>query len=100
MIRRRLSLEHRLCRVEFRGCYLYDSFSALWEIKVLGLQWGMVVRLKQKGLDGIAPPEVGPEGLFNSTREALPGPDAVRIDRLTVRYCFVGGSSWPSSLVE
>ena len=42
----------------------------------------MVARLKLKGIDGRAPPGVEPVAQFDSTRENLPGPDIVRIDRL------------------
>ena len=38
--------------------------------------------LKLKGIDGRAPPGVEPVAQFDSTRENLPGPDIVRIDRL------------------
>ncbi len=42
----------------------------------------MVARLKLKGIDGRAPPGVELAAQFDSTRENLPGPDSVRIDRL------------------
>ncbi len=42
----------------------------------------MVARLKLKGIDGRAPPGVEPAAQFDPTRENLPGPDIVRIDRL------------------
>ena len=41
-----------------------------------------VANLKHKGIDGRAPPGVEPVAQFDSTRENLPGPDIVRIDRL------------------
>ncbi len=41
----------------------------------------MVARLKLKEIDGRAPPGVEP-AKFDTTRENLPGPDIVRIDRL------------------
>jgi len=42
----------------------------------------MVARLKLKGIDGMAPQDVEYAAQFDPTRENLPGPDAVRIDRL------------------
>ncbi len=42
----------------------------------------MVARLKLKDIDGRAPPGVEPAAYFDPTRENLPGPDIVRIDRL------------------
>ena len=32
---------------------------------------------------------------FDSTRENLPGPDTVRIDRLKIFLDSVGGGAWP-----
>ena len=48
----------------------------------LGSGGSMVAKLKLKGIDGRAPPEVEPAAEFDSTRGSLPGPDIVRIDRL------------------
>ena len=42
----------------------------------------MVASLKLKEIDGRAPPGVEPVAEFDSTRENLPGPDRVMIDRL------------------
>ena len=39
-------------------------------------------KCSRKGIDGRAPPGVEPVAQFDSTRENLPGPDIVRIDRL------------------
>ncbi len=50
--------------------------------KSLGSGGSMVARLKLKEIDGRAPPGVEPAAKFDSTRENLPGPDIVRIDRL------------------
>ena len=50
--------------------------------KRLGSGGSMVAKLKLKGIDGRAPPGVEPVAQFDSTRENLPGPDIVRIDRL------------------
>ena len=50
--------------------------------KLLGSGGSMAARLKLKGIDGRAPPGVEPVAQFDSTRENLPGPDIVRIDRL------------------
>ena len=50
--------------------------------KSLGSGGSMVARLKLKGIDGRAPPGVELAAQFDSTRENLPGPDIVRIDRL------------------
>ena len=50
--------------------------------KFLGSGGRMVARLKLKGIDGRAPPGVELAAQFDSTRENLPGPDIVRIDRL------------------
>ena len=41
-----------------------------------------LIRPVLKGIDGRAPPGVEPVAQFDSTRENLPGPDIVRIDRL------------------
>ncbi len=49
--------------------------------KSLGSGGSMVARLKLKETDGRAPPGVEPAA-FDPTRENLPGPDIVRIDRL------------------
>ena len=62
----------------------------------------MLARVKFKGIDGRAPPDVEPAAQFDSTRENLPGPDIVRIDRLKFFLdsmhsgagpCLVGGVS-------
>ena len=50
--------------------------------KLVGSGGSMVAKLKLKGIDGRAPPGVEPVAQFDSTRENLPGPDIVRIDRL------------------
>ena len=50
--------------------------------KSLGSGGSMVARLKLKGIDGRAPPGVELAAQFDSTRENLPGPDIMRIDRL------------------
>ena len=50
--------------------------------KFLDSGGSMVAKLKLKGIDGRAPPGVEPVAQFDSTRENLPGPDIVRIDRL------------------
>ena len=52
------------------------------KLKSLGSGGSMVARLKLKGIDGRAPPGVELAAQFDSTRENLPGPDIVRIDRL------------------
>ncbi len=49
--------------------------------KFLGSGGSMVARLKLKEIDGRAPPGVEPAANL-TTRENLPGPDIVRIDRL------------------
>ena len=58
--------------------------------KSLGSGGSMVARLKLKGIDGRAPPGVEPAAQFDSTRENLPGPDIVRIDRLRALSRFYG----------
>ncbi len=50
----------------------------------------MVARLKLKGIDGRAPPGVELAAQFDPTRENLPGPDIVRIDRLIALSRFYG----------
>ena len=55
----------------------------------------MVARLKLKGIDGRAPPGVELAAQFDSTRENLPGPDVVRIDRLKFFLDSMGGGAWP-----
>ncbi len=52
--------------------------------KSLGSGGSMVARLKLKEIDGRAPPGVEPAAKFDPTREILPGPDIMRIDRLRV----------------
>ena len=42
----------------------------------------ILAKLVYKLIDGRAPPGVEPVAQFDSTRENLPGPDIVRIDRL------------------
>ncbi len=83
MIRYHRSLNHKLCRLRIGGCFLTPS--ALYEkSKSLGSGGSMVARLKLKEIDGRAPPGVEPAAQFDPTRENLPGPDIVRIDRLRV----------------
>ncbi len=83
MIRYHRSLNHKLCRLRIGGCFLTPS--ALYEKpKSLGSGGSMVARLKLKEIDGRAPPGVEPAAKFDPTRENLPGPDIVRIDRLRV----------------
>ncbi len=50
--------------------------------KFLGSGGSMVASLKLKEIDGRAPPGVELAAYFDPTRENLPGPDIVRIDRL------------------
>ena len=50
--------------------------------KILGFGGSTAARLKLKGIDGGAPPGVELAAQFDPTRENLPGPDIVRIDRL------------------
>ncbi len=62
---------------------LVTSPSAPYEkSQVFGFWGSMVARLKLKEIDGRAPPGVEPAAQFDPTRENLPGPDIVRIDRL------------------
>ncbi len=83
MIRYHRSLNHKLCRLRIGGCFLTPS--ALYEkSKSLGSGGSMAARLKLKEIDGRAPPGVEPAAKFDPTRENLPGPDIVRIDRLRV----------------
>ncbi len=49
----------------------------------------MVARLKLKGIDGRAPPGVELAAQFDPTRENLPGPDIVRIDRLIALFLIL-----------
>ncbi len=82
MIRYHRSLNHKLCRQGIGGV----SFRLLQHLmrnhKSLGSGGSMVARLKLKEIDGRAPPGVEPAAKFDPTRENLPGPDIVRIDRL------------------
>ena len=50
--------------------------------KCLGSGGSIVARPKLEGIDGRAPPGVELAAQFDSTRENLPGPDIMRIDRL------------------
>ncbi len=54
----------------------------------------MVARLKLKGIDGRAHQEWSLR-LNLTTRENLPGPDIVRIDRLKIFLDSMGGGAWP-----
>ncbi len=83
MIRYHRSLNHKLCRLGIGGCFLTPS-APYEKSKSLGSGGSMVARLKLKEIDGRAPPGVEPAALFDPTRENLPGPDIVRIDRLRV----------------
>ena len=66
------------------GARNYQSSAPYEKSKSLGSGGSMVARLKLKGIDGRAPPGVELAAQFDSTRENLPGPDIVRIDRLRV----------------
>ena len=62
MIRYRLSLNHKLCQLEIGGCSVFATTSSetYEKSKSLGSGGSMVARLKLKGIDGRAPPEVEP----------------------------------------
>ena len=60
MIRYRLSLNHKLCQLEFGSCYSMTLSAPCEKSKSLGSGGSMVARLKLKGIDGRAPPEVEP----------------------------------------
>ena len=81
MIRYHRSLNHKLCRLGIRGVN-YPPSAPYEKSKSLDSGESMVARLKLKGIDGRAPPGVELAAQFDSTRENLPGPDIVRIDRL------------------
>ncbi len=68
MIRYHRSLNHKLCRQGIGGVSLRLRQHLMRNHKSLGSGGSMVARLKLKE--------------FDSTRENLPGPDIVRIDRL------------------
>ncbi len=82
MIRYHRSLNHKLCRQGIGGVSLRLHQHLLRNHKFLGSGGSMVARLKLKEIDGRAPPGVEPAAKFDTTRENLPGPDIVRIDRL------------------
>ncbi len=82
MIRYHRSLYHKLCRQGIGGVSLRLHQHLLRNHKFLGSGGSMVARLKLKEIDGRAPPGVEPAAKFDPTRENLPGPDIVRIDRL------------------
>ncbi len=82
MIRYHRSLNHKLCRQGIGGVSLRLHQHLLRNHKFLGSGGSMVARLKLKEIDGRAPPGVEPAAKFDPTRENLPGPDIVRIDRL------------------
>ncbi len=82
MIRYHRSLNHKLCRQGVGGVSLRLHQHLMRNHKFLGSGGSMVARLKLKEIDGRAPPGVEPAAKFDSTRENLPGPDIVRIDRL------------------
>ncbi len=70
------------------------SFAPYEKLKSLGSGGSMVARLKLKGIDGRAHQEWSPR-LNLTTRENLPGPDIIRIDRLKIFLDFMGGGAWP-----
>ncbi len=82
MIRYHRSLNHKLCRQGIGGVSLRLHQHLMRNHKFLGSGGSMVARLKLKEIDGRAPPGVEPAAKFDTTRENLPGPDIVRIDRL------------------
>ncbi len=82
MIRYHRSLNHKLCRQGIGGVSLCLHQHLMRNHKSLGSGGSMVARLKLKEIDGRAPPGVEPAAKFDPTRENLPGPDIVRIDRL------------------
>ncbi len=82
MIRYHRSLNHKLCRQGIGGVSLRLRQHLMRNHKSLGSGGSMVARLKLKEIDGRAPPGVEPAAKFDTTRENLPGPDIVRIDRL------------------
>ncbi len=82
MIRYHRSLNHKLCRLGIASCFFMTLTAPYEKSKSLGSGGSMVARLKLKEIDGRAPPGVEPAAKFDSTRENLPGPDIVRIDRL------------------
>ncbi len=82
MIRYHRSLNHKLCRQGIGGVLLRLRQHLMRNHKFLGSGGSMVARLKLKEIDGRAPPGVEPAAKFDPTRENLPGPDKVRIDRL------------------
>ncbi len=84
MIRYHRSLNHKLCRLGIGGCFSTTPSAPYEKSKSLGSGGSMVARLKLKEIDGRAPPGVEPAAYFDPTRENLPGPDIVRIDRLRV----------------
>ncbi len=81
MIRYHRSLNHKLCRQGIGGVSLRLHQHLMRNHKFLGSGGSMVARLKLKEIDGRAPPGVSLR-LNLTTRENLPGPDIVRIDRL------------------
>ncbi len=82
MIRYHRSLNHKLCRQGIGGVSFCLRQHLMRNHKSLGSGGSMVARLKHKEIDGRAPPGVEPAAKFDPTRENLPGPDIVRIDRL------------------
>ncbi len=90
MIRYHRSLNHKLCRQGIGGVSLRLHQHLMRNHKFLGSGGSMVARLKLKEIDGRAPPGVEPAAQFDPTRENLPGPDIVRIDRLRALSRFYG----------
>ncbi len=81
MIRYHRSLNHKLCRQGIGGVSLRLHQHLMRNHKFLGSGGSMVASLKLKEIDGRAPQEWSLR-LNLTTRENLPGPDIVRIDRL------------------
>ncbi len=82
MIRYHRSLNHKLCRLGIASCFFMTLTAHYEKSKSLGSGGEYGRKAETKEIDGRAPPGVEPAANFDSTRENLPGPDIVRIDRL------------------
>ncbi|EGI67226.1 hypothetical protein G5I_04203 [Acromyrmex echinatior] len=61
-IKYRPSSNHKRCQLVIRRSSSDDSVGSFWEIKAFGFRgkYNMIAKLKLKGIDGKAPPEVEP----------------------------------------
>ena len=77
----RPSSNHKQCPVGISGRYRTTPLAPYRKPQFVHFGGSIVARPKLKVIDGRAPPWLQPVAQFDSTREKLPGPHIVRIDR-------------------